>query len=97
MTTARVPASSAVRLIQEVYRIGPVGHCLHIVLDDGNVSNGDVQWCLDKPDICDVCRACAVVLRSMTVTARRKAIRLAKNTQLDYEHEQELNEVLAKL
>lgn len=76
---ARVPASAAVPLIQTIYDRNSVGCCLHVVTDDGNIDDASVDWCLQyaiERD-CDECAQCAQVLRSMSPTARRKAIRQA--------------------
>lgn len=33
-------------LIQQVYQTASVGGCAHIVLDDHNVANHHIEWCL---------------------------------------------------
>jgi len=76
--TARLPYTAAVPLIRAIYSRsdGITGCCLHVVLDDGNWDCLD--WCLAQEGICDECRACAGVLASMSMTARRKALRVAR-------------------
>ena len=34
--------------INAIYELSPVAGVLHIVLDDGNLSNKDIEWCMDK-------------------------------------------------
>ena len=34
--------------ISAIYELSAVGGVLHIVLDDGNLSNKDIEWCMDK-------------------------------------------------
>jgi len=53
---------------------GCVGGHLHIVLDDGNIEDGHVQYCLDSAT-CDDCVTCiklAKLLTQMSRTQRRK-------------------------
>jgi hypothetical protein len=71
----RVPAAEAVPLIRKIYERNGVGCCLHVALDDGNWDC--LSWCLEQPDCCDECRACGELLLRMSVTARKKAARLA--------------------
>ncbi len=37
-----------IELINKVYSFAPTGGNCHIVLDDGNVSDDDINWCLDN-------------------------------------------------
>ena len=37
-----------VDLIQQIYQKHPTGGALHNVLDDGNINDRDIQWCLDN-------------------------------------------------
>jgi hypothetical protein len=73
---SRVPYTAAVPLIESIYSRHSAGCCLHIVIDDGNWDSLD--WCLEQPDICDECRECALILKTMTVTAMKKACRKAR-------------------
>lgn len=34
--------------ISAVYELSAVGGVLHIVLDDGNLSNKNIEWCMDE-------------------------------------------------
>lgn len=36
--------------ICELFKIAPAGGGLHIVLDDCNVEDEDIQWCIDNID-----------------------------------------------
>lgn len=74
---ARVPYTAAVPLIRAIYARddGLAGCCLHVVLDDGNYDC--VDWCLERDDICDECYECAQVLKTLSQTALKKAIRVA--------------------
>jgi hypothetical protein len=61
-------------LARAIYARNHVGCCLHIVLDDENVGDGDVQFCLEqavKREHKD-CEELARKLLSMTRTQRRK-------------------------
>lgn len=72
----RVPAAEAVPLIRAIdLRSYGSFCCLHAVLADGNWDS--IPWCLEQPDCCDECRACGELLLRMSVTARKKAARLA--------------------
>jgi hypothetical protein len=53
---------------------GNVGGHLHIVLDDGNERDSDVQFCLDEAlqDKCDTCITIARLLLRMSKTQRLK-------------------------
>ncbi len=35
-------------LIKEIYKIDEAGGALHIVLDDGNIENHHIRWCLEN-------------------------------------------------
>lgn len=64
-------------LVKEFYEWNPVGGSLHIVLDDANVSDDNVRFCLDhataKGDRFGV--ALATVLLRMSRTQRHKLYR----------------------
>lgn len=64
-------------VIQEVealYRRSAVGCCLHVVLDDGNVDDSHVQFCIEQAVESGhlECEALARKLWTMTKTQRRK-------------------------
>ncbi len=62
-------------LVNAVYKRHCAGCCLHILTDDGNVSDGDAQFCLDQAHEkghAD-CIVAAEALRQMSKT-QRKAI-----------------------
>lgn len=68
----------AVHLIRAVYTQdtpgAAVGGCLHIVLDDGNVSDQDILWCIQHQKLSLVEIACAKALLVLTPGARELAV-----------------------
>ena len=68
----RPTVPDVIPLVREIYRSHAVGCCLHILTDDGNVSNSDAQFCLDwaieqgHP----LCQRAAEMLVQMTRTQR---------------------------
>jgi hypothetical protein len=74
----RPTVPEALPLTRAIYRRSSVGCCLHIVLDDGNVETAHVASCLDyaRENGHADCIAAAEALLRMTVTQRRKIIRL---------------------
>lgn len=64
-------------LVSALYERNPVGCCLHIVLDDENVSDSHVAFCLDmahESGHCD-CIKLAGLLLLMSKTQRLKLAR----------------------
>lgn len=63
----------------EIYRLPghEVGGCLHVILDDGNMSNVSIAHALLNGDLCRHCRIMAAVLMRCTWTQRHKAQGLA--------------------
>jgi len=61
-------------LVRALYERSCVGCCLHIVLDDGNVTDGDVDFCVEvaKERGHRDCLELAQLLRHMTRTQRHK-------------------------
>lgn len=64
-------------LIEAIYEISCVGGALHIVLDDGNLKDKDIQWCIDNSiKKCDnivervLCLECAKLLLSLPYELR---------------------------
>lgn len=57
-----------------IYKRSPVGCCLHIVLDDGNIKDSDVQFCVDqaKENSHTDCLSLAEKLLIMSKTQRKK-------------------------
>jgi hypothetical protein len=64
-------------LVRALYEVHPAGCCLHIVLDDGNVQDSNVQFCLDLAVERGhaSCAALAVLLGGMSKTQRTKLAR----------------------
>ena len=60
--------------IRDIYARHCAGCCLHIVLDDGNVRDDCVDFCIDAAQEKGHkdCEAVAVALRAMTKTQRMK-------------------------
>jgi hypothetical protein len=58
---------------------GSVGGCLHIVLDDGNVKDSHVQYCIEHAvkNGCTECATLGVLLERMSETQRMKVARHA--------------------
>lgn len=57
---------------------GSVGCCLHIVLDDRNLDNSSVDFCVQQArehSHAD-CESLALMLRQMTITQRRRVATL---------------------
>lgn len=50
---------------------GGAGCCLHIVLDDGNLGDENIQYCLDHAEH-PMCRTLAAMMLRMSKTQRRK-------------------------
>lgn len=61
-------------LAQLIYNRHSGGCCLHIVLDDGNVDNDHVEFCLKEASVNEHqdCFALAVLLRECSRTQRIK-------------------------
>lgn len=64
-------------LISAIYEISCVGGALHIVLDDGNLKDDNIQWCIDNSikkcdDIVErvLCLECAKLLLSLPYKLR---------------------------
>ena len=61
-------------LVRRLYERNPVGCCLHIVLDDGNVEDHSVEFCIDQAHDRghEECLELAKILFRMSRTQRRK-------------------------
>jgi len=61
-------------LVKQLYRTRAAGCCLHIVLDDGNVEDGSVKYCINyaKEQGHNDCDVLANILLSMSKTQRKK-------------------------
>jgi hypothetical protein len=61
-------------MVKELYKRHGVGCCLHVCIDDGNVEDRSVQFCLDfaKQKGCTDCILLAETLLKMSKTQRMK-------------------------
>jgi hypothetical protein len=68
-------ATAAYERIRAFMRQHPAGCCLHIVLDDGNLENGFVDYCLEYATTNghEECMAVAKIVQRMSKTQRKKA------------------------
>jgi hypothetical protein len=66
--------TDAYPLVQKIYERSCVGCCLHVVLDDGNIENDHVQFCLEEAQKKRhaECLELAEMLLLMSKTQRRK-------------------------
>lgn len=68
-------------LVGDIYNKYPAGGCLHIVLDDGNIEDGHIKFCIDEIMKLEDGRnkeiflVCANNLMKMTKTQRLKVYR----------------------
>ena len=67
------------QLKREIYAKYPVGGALHIVLDDGNLRNKHIEWCIEEIEKLEEDKElflnCANNLLKMTQTQRLKIYR----------------------
>ncbi len=70
----RPKVPEAIPLRRSIYARCPVGCCLHVVLDDGNMEPGIIEWCLRDAKH-DDCRALAAMMLRMSPTQRRRVVR----------------------
>lgn len=68
--------ADVVRLIGEVYAENSGGGGLHIVLDDWNLEDDHVQWCIDNADLTPTELRCAELMQAMTLEERATALAL---------------------
>ena len=64
-------------LAGKIYKTNSIGGLLHIVLDDGNLKNHHIEWCIEeikfyKGKDKDLYLKCAINLLKMTLTQRFK-------------------------
>lgn len=61
-------------LVRALYARHPCGCCLHIVLDDGNIEDGHVKFCIEfaKEENCQECIELGNKLLLMSKTQRRQ-------------------------
>jgi len=63
-------------LVHAIYECpgGGCGCCLHIVLDDTNLEDSHIQWCLDNSIKHGICREVAEMLLSIPVEDREEIL-----------------------
>ena len=68
-------------LVQDIYARNGVGCCLHIVVDDGNVQDSHVRFCLEQAveQGHEDCEKAASLLLLMSKTQRTKIYKSNKN------------------
>lgn len=82
------------KMIQAIGRliVTPGQGGLHIVIEDGNIEDDDIQWCLDNTIKTEKVREIANYLLSLNPLARLsalyKAFFLVINNKLEPEHEE---------
>ena len=67
----RPKVPDALPLKASIYARHSAGCCLHVVIDDGNLGDDTIRYCLGVAEH-DDCRALAAMLLQMTPTQRRK-------------------------
>lgn len=67
-------ARSVVSLIKAVYELHPVGGAAHIVVDDWNLEDGDIQWCIRKADPDEVTLKCLQAMLRLSFAERVAAM-----------------------
>lgn len=81
----RPTVPEALALVRELYSTddGVVGCCLHIVLDDGNLGDDSIRYCMTHAEH-GSCAHLAAMLLKMSPTQRRKVYRSPKNCPTFY-------------
>ncbi len=67
-------------LVHDLYRSdhGTVGGCLHSVLDDGNIEDGAIQYCLKEAEAED-CKPCTTIARLLMRMSRTQRTKISRN------------------
>ena len=62
-------------LVKAIYETpeGGCGCCLHICLDDGNLRNSDMEWCLENSVKHGICKEVAELLLEVADTEEARA------------------------
>jgi hypothetical protein len=70
---------------------------LHIALDDGNIKDSDIEFCIDyaRQGLDTEGSELGLILLSMSKTQRKKIGRLAERTYLEEEINQEIDRLLS--
>lgn len=75
---ANVTIEEVLPMVDELYKRNPVGCCLHIVLDDDNLKDGDVLFCIHQAEAAGhtSCAELGEKLLQLSQTQRGKVRRL---------------------
>lgn len=73
ITPAAIAASD---LISAVYEVHAAGGYAHIVVDDWNLGDDSIDFCLNETDIDDVCHECLVAMKELPMPERIAALAL---------------------
>lgn len=67
-----------IQMIQKIYEIYPCGGALHIVLDDGNVEDRHIHWCMvyaipeiEDSEVRELFEKCAINLIKLDTERKR--------------------------
>ena len=77
MDPERPTADLVIPLARRIYERHPTGCCLHIVLDDENLEDGQIEFCAARAHESGhaLCAAVALLMRAMSKTQRRRVVR----------------------
>ena len=67
----RPQVPDAMPLVHSIYERHSAGCCMHIVLDDGNLEDGSIEFCRGIAEH-DDCRRLADMMLQMTMSQRRR-------------------------
>lgn len=78
-STLPANADEVLALVRAVYDApdGGTGGNLHIVLDDWNLEDSSIRWCLEREGLTDAERACGEALLAMTESERAAVLAVA--------------------
>ena len=68
--------------IDELYDISCVGGCLHIVVDDDNIENDHIQWCIENanPDDDDFTISVKIAHNMLTMSMKEKLLLVVRDS-----------------
>ena len=83
-------AIAAAKLVDAVYEIHPVGGRAHVVVDDWNLDDSNIDFCLNEPELDEVCRTALLALKNLPMPERVAAMALHdKFITEDYVHDED--------